>query len=470
MFTRLRAYEILSPQNLDMNPFHETAAASHQMSRRKVLRGLGTLMTLPFLESVGGRAFAAAKVQKAPLRAAWLYIPNGVNVHKWFPTGEGTNYELSESLKQIERHKKDFMVVSGLAQDKARSHGNGGGDHARATSTFLTGCMPKKTAGSDIQLGVSVDQIAAEKIGHLTRLSSLELSTDGQRSSGRCDSGYSCAYQYNLAWKNETMPMAPEMDPRLVFERLFGYGASGANGAEGARRQRLQKSILDTVLGEAKTLQGKVSGSDRRKLDEYFESVRDIELRIERSEKFASQLPPGVSIPEGIPESYEDHIRVMFDLLALAFQTDTTRLCTFLMAHDGSNRSFPQIGVPDAHHYLSHHENDEQKLEKIAKIDQFYLRQFGYFLDKMKGIKEGEGTLLDNSMIVFGGGIGDGNRHNHDNLPIILAGAAGGTWTPGKRVVLKEETPMTNLYLSMLDRLGVRAERVGDSTGVLDVG
>ncbi len=453
-----------------MNPFHETSAATHELSRRKVLRGLGTFLTLPFLESAGARAFAAPAAAKSPLRAAWLYIPNGVNVEQWFPTGEGAGYTLSPTLKQIERHREDFMVVSGLAQDKARSHGNGGGDHARATSTFLTGCMPKKTAGSDIKLGVSVDQIAAEKIGHLTRLSSLELSTDGQRSSGRCDSGYSCAYQYNLAWKNETMPMAPEMDPRLVFERLFGYGASGARGEEGARRQRLQKSLLDTVLGEAKSLQAKVSGNDRRKLDEYFESVRDIELRIERSEKFASQLPPGVSVPEGIPESYEEHIRLMFDLLVLAFQTDTTRLCTFLVAHDGSNRSFPQIGVPDAHHYLSHHESDPQKLEKIAKIDQFYVRQFGYFLDKMKGIREGEGTLLDHSMIVFGGGIGDGNRHNHDNLPILLAGRAGGTWTPGKRVVLKDETPMTNLYLSMLDRLGVRAERVGDSTGVLEVG
>ncbi|MES2735947.1 MAG: DUF1552 domain-containing protein [Verrucomicrobiota bacterium] len=455
-----------------MNPFHETAAAAHQMSRRHVLRGLGTMMSLPFLESLGGKAFAAAAAKapaRAPMRAAWLYIPNGVNVKQWFPTGEGTSYELSPTLKEIERHRNEFMVVSGLAQDKARSHGNGGGDHARATSTFLTGCMPKKTAGSDIQLGVSVDQIAAQKIGHLTRLPSLELSTDGQRSSGRCDSGYSCAYQFNLAWKNETMPMAPEMDPRLVFERLFGYGASGAKGADGARRQRLQKGILDTVLGEAKSLQGKVNGNDKRKLDEYYSSVRDIELRIERAEKFTASLPKDYPVPEGIPESYEEHIHMMFDLLTLAFQTDTTRLCTFMLAHDGSNRSFPQIGVPDAHHYLSHHESDEQKLEKIAKIDGFYMRQFGYFLDKLKATKEGDGNLLDNSMIVFGGGIGDGNRHNHDNLPILLAGRAGGTWTPGKRIVLPGETPMTNLYLSMLDRLGVRAERVGDSSGVLQV-
>lgn len=452
-----------------MNRYHETSTSSHQLSRRKLLRGLGTMMSLPFLETFAGKAKAAAAA-KAPLRAAWLYVPNGVNVDEWFPTGEGTGYQLSPSLKELERHRNDFMVVSGLAQDFARSHGNGGGDHARATATFLTGCMPKKTAGSDIQLGVSVDQIAAQKIGHLTRLPSLELSADGQRSAGRCDSGYSCAYQFNLAWKNETMPMAPEMDPRLAFERLFGYGASGAQGEAGARRQRLQKSILDTVMDQAKSLQGQVSGSDKRKLDEYFESVRDIELRIERSEKFATQMPKDFKVPEGIPESYEEHIRVMFDLMALAFQTDTTRIATFMLAHDGSNRSFPDIGVPDAHHGISHHQRDPEKLAKLGKIDRFYLRQFAYFLDKLKSIKEGEGNVLDNSMIVWGGGIGDPDRHNHDNLPIVVAGRAGGTWTPGKRVMLPGETPMTNLYVSMLERMGVRAETVGDSNGKLEVG
>lgn len=452
-----------------MNRYHETSTSSHQLSRRKLLRGLGTMMSLPFLETFAGKAKAAAAA-KAPLRAAWLYVPNGVNVDEWFPTGEGTGYQLSPSLKELERHRNDFMVVSGLAQDFARSHGNGGGDHARATATFLTGCLPKKTAGSDIQLGVSVDQIAAQKIGHLTRLPSLELSADGQRSAGRCDSGYSCAYQFNLAWKNETMPMAPEMDPRLAFERLFGYGASGAQGESGARRQRLQKSILDTVMDQAKSLQGQVSGSDKRKLDEYFESVRDIELRIERSEKFATQMPKDFKVPEGIPESYEEHIRVMFDLMALAFQTDTTRIATFMLAHDGSNRSFPDIGVPDAHHGISHHQRDPEKLAKLGKIDRFYLRQFAYFLDKLKGIQEGEGNVLDNSMIVWGGGIGDPDRHNHDNLPIIVAGRAGGTWTPGKRVMLPGETPMTNLYVSMLERMGVRAETVGDSNGKLEVG
>ena len=451
-----------------MNEFRETSLAAHSLSRRQVLRGLSSMISLPFLESFGARAFAATKPVTKPVRAAWMYIPNGVNVEQWMPTGEGVGYQLSPSLQQLAQHRNDFMVVSGLMQDFARSHGNGGGDHARATATFLTGCMPKKTAGADIHLGISVDQIAAQKIGHLTRLPSLELSTDGQRSSGKCDSGYSCAYQFNLAWKNETMPMAPEMDPRLVFERMFGLGATAGKGPEAARAKRMQKSILDSVLDEAKSLQAKVDASDRRKLDEYFSAVRDIEQRIERAEKFSAQLPD-VKIPEGIPDSYEEHIRTMFDLMVLAFQTDTTRLSTFMLAHDGSNRSFPELGVPDAHHALSHHQSDPQKLAKIAKIDQFYLRQFGYFLDKMKAVKEGDGTLLDNSMIVFGGGIGDGNRHNHDNLPILLAGRAGGTLTPGKRMVLPGETPMTNLYLSILDRMGVPAEKVGDSTGKLEV-
>lgn len=455
---------------MTMSAYSVPTLDSQRVSRRHILRGLGTAMSLPFLESIGYRAFASEskKTPITPLRAAWLYIPNGVNVDEWFPSGEGKTYTLSNSLKAIEKQREDFTVISGLMQDWAHAHGNGGGDHARAVATFLTGCMPKKTAGADIHLGISVDQIAAQKIGHLTRLPSLELSTDGQRSSGKCDSGYSCAYQFNLAWKNETMPMAPEMDPRLVFERLFGYGAASGSTADAKRMQRMQKSILDTVLEEAKSLQGKVSANDRRKIDEYFAAVRDIETRIERAEKFRAEMPD-VKVPEGIPESYEEHIRAMFDLLVLAFQTDTTRLSTFMLAHDGSNRSFPEIGVPDAHHYLSHHQSDPQKLAKIAKIDQFYLRQFGYFLDKMKSIKEGDATLLDHSMIVFGGAIGDGNRHNHNNLPILLAGGGNGTITHGKRQVLPTDTPMTNLYLSMLERLGVPAERVGDSTGKLEI-
>lgn len=447
--------------------FRDTALASHAPTRRHFLRGLGTLMALPALESLTPRGFAAVKEAKRPVRMAFLYIPNGVNVDEWMPTGEGAGYQLSKSLKVIEEHRNDFTVVSGLCHDWARSHGNGGGDHARATASFLTGCQAKKTAGADIQLGVSVDQIAAQQIGHLTRLPSLELSSDGQRSAGRCDSGYSCAYQFNLAWRSETMPMAPEMDPRLVFERLYGYGAAAGKGPDAARKQRLQKSVLDVVLGEAKSLSGKVNAADRRKLDEYLTSVRDIEQRIERAEKLSTQMPD-VPVPEGIPDSYQEHMRVLFDLLTLAFQTDSTRIATFMLAHDGSNRSFADIGVPEGHHSISHHQRDPEKLRKIGEIDRFYLKQLGWFLSKLKTTKDGDGNLLDNSMIVYGGGISDGDRHDHSRLPVILAGKGGGTLTPGRRVALDGEVPMTNLYLAMLERMGVKAQKVGDSTGRLE--
>jgi hypothetical protein len=437
-------------------------------SRRNFLRGLGTLMALPTLESLTPRGFAAApKTAHRPLRAAFLYAPNGVNAEHWFPSGTGEDYQFGSSMRMLEPHRKDFSIITGLCHDKARSNGDGGGDHARATATFLTGVQARKTAGSDIQLGVSVDQIAANRIGHHTKLASLELSTDGQRSAGRCDSGYSCAYQFNLAWKNETMPLAPEMDPRLAFERVFG---SASGGKDGERRRVLNQSILDTVLADAHRLQKKVNARDRAKLDEYFTAVRDIEQRIERAEQFGQPLPKEVQAPSGIPDSYQEHIRVMFDLLALSFQTDSTRIATFLLAHDGSNRSFPEIGVPDSHHQISHHQHDPEKLRKIALIDQFYLSQFGYFLDKLKHTADGEGNLLDHSMIVYGGGICDGDRHNHDNLPVILAGHGSGTLKPGRHIALKrqDETPMTNLYLSLLDRIDVPAERIGDSTGRLE--
>ena len=440
------------------------------LSRSQFLRGLGTFMALPALESLGFRAFAATKAPTAaPTRLAFLYVPNGVNVAKWFPTGSGKDYQFGPSMKVLEPYRNDFSIISGLCHDKGRSNGDGGGDHARATASFLTGVQARKTAGADISLGVSVDQIAAEQIGRYTKLPSLELSTDGQRSAGRCDSGYSCAYQFNLSWRNETMPMAPEMDPRLAFERVFGVGSNGT-GPDAERRKVLQKSILDAVLADANRLQKRVSSQDKAKLEEYFSAVRDIEQRIERAEKMTKAMPAGTEVPNGIPQSYREHIEVMFDLLALSFQTDSTRVATFMLAHDGSNRSFPEVGVPENHHGISHHQRDPAKLEKIAKIDEFYLRQLGYFLSKMKSIKEGSGSLLDNSMIVWGGGLSDPDRHDHSNLPIILAGGGGGSLHPGRHIALNpvEETPMTNLYLGLLERAGVKAERVGDSTGVLN--
>lgn len=409
---------------------------------------------------------AVASGKPLPKRMAFVYVPNGVNMADWTPKALGSNFELPSTLEPLKAHQKDLLVLSGLAHDSGRAYADGAGDHARASATFLTGCRARKTPGADIKVGVSVDQVAAQKIGNLTRLPSLELGTDKARLAGNCDSGYSCAYSFNISWKGEATPMPPEVDPRLVFDRLFGNGDSGEMAEARIKRDRYKKSILDFALEDARKLKSDLGYTDRRKLDEYLTAVRELEQRIERANSFASTLPD-YNRPTGIPRAYEDHLKLMFDLLALSFQTDTTRISTFIMAHDGSNRQYPFIGVRDGHHDLSHHQGDEDKLAKIAKINRFHTTQFAYFLEKLKSIKEGDGTLLDNCMIVYGSGLGDGNRHNHDNLPILVAGKGGGTIETGRHVRMAKETPMTNLFLSMLDRMGSPTERIGDSTGLL---
>lgn len=445
---------------------------SHDFSRRRFLRGLGTLMALPALEATAPFAARAATSAKSggaalPLRMAFVYSPNGKNMEHWTPKQDGTKYELSRALAPLKNYQSDFQVISGLKHEKARANGDGGGDHARANASFLTGVQARKTSGADIRNGISIDQVAANDIGQLTRLPSLELSCDEARRAGNCDSGYSCSYQFNLAWKSETTPLAPERDPKLAFERLFGNGGGGSEeDTARAKREFFNKSVLDFVLEDAKSLQRHLGYTDKQKLDEYLSSVRDIERRLTSADKFAKNMPD-YQKPTGIPKSYEEHIRLMFDLQVLAFQTDTTRISTFLLAHDGSNRSFPEIGVPDAHHGISHHQRNAEKLEKIAKIDEFYSEQFAYFLGKLKGIKEGNGTLLDNCMIVFGGGISDPDRHSHDNLPVVLAGGGGGALKKGRHLRLREETPMCNLYVSLLDRMGLKTPSFGDSTGKL---
>jgi hypothetical protein len=435
-------------------------------SRRTFLRGIAATLALPSLEAFGQIApvaKAGAATAANPLRMAFVYAPNGVNVAKWFPSGTGKDYQLGESLAALQHLRNDFQIIGGLDQNMANANGDGGGDHARANATFLTGCQPRKTAGADIQLGVSVDQIAAEALGARTRLPSLELSTDEARRSGGCDSGYSCAYQFNLSWRSDTTPAPPERDPRLVFEQLFGSGNNKMDG----RRRAYQQSVLDFVMQDAANLQRKASGADKAKLDEYFTSVREIEQRIARAEKFRATVPE-VDSPNGVPESYAQHIRTMYDLLALSFQTDITRVSTFLLAHDGSVRSFPEIGVREGHHSLSHHKGNEANLEQIAKIDAFYSEQFAYFLDKLAATREADGSrLLDNTMIVYAAGIRDGNRHDHADLPVILAGGGGGTLQNGRHFQAPKGTPMTNLYLSLLDRMNVPVERIGDSTGRL---
>ena len=438
---------------------------NHESSRRRFLRGLGTLIALPALESLAPRAGAAALKAQFPLRMAFIYGPNGRNMEHWTPVKDGAGYELSRSLKPLEKVRETFQVISGLKHEKAFANGDGGGDHARANATFLTGMQARKTAGADIRIGISVDQVAANAVGQMTKLPSLELSCDAPRGAGNCDSGYSCAYQFNLAWKTENMPLAPERDPKLAFERLFTNGLAGEADAARAKREFYNKSILDFVNEDARTLAKHLGTTDRRKLDEYMSSIRDIERRLTQSGKAVKNMP-AYNKPAGIPDNYEQHIRVMFDLMAIAFQTDTTRISTFLLAHDGSNRTFPDIGVNEQHHGISHHQNNPDRLEKIAKIDEYYVKQFAYFLERMKGIKEGSGSLLDNCMIVYGGGISDPDRHSHRDLPVILAGGGGGTLKTGRHLRVNDE-PMCNLYLSMLDRAGVKPERFGDSTGRL---
>ncbi len=430
-------------------------------SRRTFLKGVATTLALPSMSSLGAVGNAAAAAAH-PTRLGFIYVPNGVNLQHWLPSGSGRNYQLSNTLKPLAALRDDFSVMRHLDHDKAWANGDGAGDHARANATFLTGVQARKTSGADIQLGVSVDQLAAKQIGHRTRVPSLELSTDPSRSSGNCDSGYSCAYQYNISWHDENTPAPAERDPRLVFEKLFGSG----NRIEDARRRHYRQSILDFVKDDAKRLQKRMGATDRSKMEEYLSAVRDIETRIELAENFDFEAPEDKR-PTGIPQSFQEHIAIQFELMALAFETDTTRIASFMLAHDGSNRAFPELGINSGHHELSHHRKNEDHLIKIAQIDLFYIQQLAKFLQRLKDTKEGEGSLLDHSMIVYGSGIADGDRHSHNDLPVILAGGGNGQLNPGRLIENSEGTPMTNLYLSLLDKMGVGAERIGDSTGKL---
>jgi hypothetical protein len=443
-------------------------SSNWHIPRRTFLRGLGTAMGLPVLEAMlPQKLFGATSGATFPRRLAWVYVPNGKNMEDWTPAVEGAGYELPSILEPLAKHRRDFSVISGLAIDAANAHGNGGGDHARASAAFLTGAIPRKTAGADIKAGISADQIAANQIGDQTRLPSLELSCDAGQRAGSCDSGYSCAYQFNISWRSETQPMNPEIDPRAAFERLFGNGDPAASLEASARRALYRKSVLDYVLDDARSLSQRLGEADRRKLDEYLTAVRDIERRIERAEKFGAPKPPaGVQAPEMF-ENFDQHVRLMYDVLALAFQTDSTRISTFIVAHDGSNRPYPSIGIRDGHHDLSHHRNDEAKKKQIAQINRFHTTQFAYFLDRLKSIPEGDGTLLDHCTILYGSAISDGNKHLHENLPILLAGR-GSLAKAGAHVRVETNTPVTNLYRSMLETVGVPTEKIGDSNGKLE--
>jgi hypothetical protein len=437
--------------------------------RRTFLRGLGTMVALPALNSLLPASASAATSTAAPKRVAWVYVPNGANMTDWTPAATGTGYELPSSLQPLAAHKDKFSILTGLANPQGDELGDGGGAHARASASFLTGVHPRKTAGTDIRTGISCDQIAASQIGDQTRLPSLELSCDGGQRAGSCDSGYSCIYQFNISWRSETQPMLPEVNPRAAFERLFGSpGQAGATLEATVRRARNRKSLLDYVLDDAHRLEKRLDATDRRKLDEYLTSVRELERRIARAEQFpVPTVPAGSEAPEMF-ETYEQHMQLMYEVMALAFQTDSTRIATFIVAHDGSNRPYPTIGIRDGHHDLSHHRNDEDKKKKLAQINRYHVAQFARFLDRLKSIPEGDGTLLDNCVIQYGSALSNGNEHDPHNLPILLAGGGGGRLATGRHLRVDERTPMTNLYRSMLDNVGVRTEKIGDSTGTLE--
>ena len=447
------------------------------LNRRAFLRGLGVCVALPTLESVAPVANLLAAPAAAPLattatgmplRMGFVAFANGSNYVRWLPKGEGRDYEMNETFVPMRDLKEKFQVVTHLAHDGANNWGDGPGDHARSGASFLTGCHAWKTLGSRLHLGISVDQIAARQVGHLTRIDSLQLGVEGTRLYGSCDTGYPCAYQYNISWASETLPLSPEPNPRLVFEKLFGSGTSAEREANLRQRLERRRSVLDFVLDDVKRLNRNLGRNDKQKVDEYLAGVRKLEQQIEKNEKFKLPDAP-LGQPAGVPESHEEHVDLMYDLMAVAFQTDSTRVVSYCVAPEGSNRPFPTLDIAEGHHFLTHHMGNQEKIKKVAKIEKWYMERFAKFLRTMDSMKDADGrSVLDNSMIVYGCAMGDGNRHNHDDLPVVLAGGGGGTLSPGRHLKLKNSTPMTNLYVAMLERAGVKAERVGDSTGKLE--
>ena len=437
------------------------------LPRRTFLRGLGTTaIALPFLDAMAP-AFAASKIPgKAPVRMAFVYVPNGIDPKNFNPGYEGKLTELPRTLKPMEPFKDDITLLGNLTHNAGRALLDGAGDHGRCCASYLTGMQPRKTL-VDIKAGISFDQIVANQIGGQTRFPSLELGMEDARQAGDCDSGYSCAYTNNLAWRSETQPLPPILDPRALFERLFGNGIALTPEAR-ARQSRYQRSILDFVTTDTKKLEGNLGPTDRRKLDEYLSSIREIERQIEKAEKDNSHVDPHMDKPYGVPADFAEHFKLMTDMMTIAFQSDMTRVITFLVTHEGTSRPYREIGIPDGHHPLTHHMNKPDLIEKVVQINTYHMQQFAGWIEKMKSIKEGDSTLLDNSMIVYGAGLSDGNRHTHEDLPTLIAGRGGNYLKPGRRIVYRRETPMCNLFLTMMDRMGVPTENFGDSTGRIE--
>jgi hypothetical protein len=440
------------------------------LARRAFLRGLGTTLALPLLDSMVPAFAATPKSAASPaVRLGFVYVPNGIIMDRWKPSAEGANFEYTSCLKPLEPFRDRINVLTGLAQVNGRALGDGAGDHARAGATWLTGVHPKKTGGADIHSGISADQIAARELGKSTQLASLELGLESPQLAGNCDSGYSCAYTNTISWRNDTTPLPMEINPRAVFERLFGDGDSTDSAAR-MKALKEQRSILDYVTGDLDRLESNLGAGDRGKLTQYLEAVRDIERRIQRAEEQSAGLKlPAMDKPSGMPDDFDEHSRLMMDMLVIAWQTDMTRVVSFMMAREGSNRSYRAINIADGHHSCTHHMNDPVKIEKTAKINAYHIKTFAYLVDKLAKTPDGDGTLLDHSLLVYGSSISDGNAHTHDNLPLLLIGGASGQVKGGRHIVYPKETPMTNLLLSMLDKSGIKApEKLGDSTGRID--
>lgn len=442
------------------------------VSRRSLLRGMGAALALPMLDAMVPALGAATRAtQKAtPNRMVFCYVPNGVDMRNWRPEAVGRDFAFPKILSPLTPVQDDILVFSGLKDHNGEALGDGPGDHARAAASFLTGVHPRKTSGSDISVGVSVDQVAAQKMASQTRLASLELGIEDGHLAGNCDSGYACAYVNSISWRSATVPNPPEVNPRQVFERLFGSEEDAGDPAARARNARIDQSILDLVSDDTRSLSRNLGNTDRRKLDQYLTAVREVERQVQMAEKQAAEntmAVPTIARPDGIPLEYGEHAQLMFNLMTLALQTDITRVSTFMLAREGSNRGYREIGVPEGHHGLSHHRNDPALMDKVAAINHYHMQQFATFVQKLKNTPDGDGSLLDHTMIVYGSGISDGNKHNHDDLPVLLAGG-GRTFKTGRHVKLTDSTPVANLYLSMLDAMNVPTESLGDSQGRLN--
>ena len=434
------------------------------LPRRTFLRGLGTAVALPLLDSMVP-ALARGQSRKGPVRMAFVYVPNGIDMRHWNPSYEGALDELPPTLAPLAAHKADITLLGNLTHNTGRALLDGAGDHGRCSGSYLTGVQVKKSV-SDIRASVSCDQLVANQIGSQTRFPSLEVGLEDARQAGDCDSGYSCAYTNNLAWRNATQPLPPILDPRALFERLFGDGAELGPDAR-ARRRIERRSLLDFVTEDTRALRGSLGPTDQRKLDEYLTSIRQIEEQLARAER-EDAVDPGMDKPYGVPSDFADHFRLMTDMITVAFRADLTRVVTFLVTREGTSRAYREIGIPDGHHPLTHHRNILEQMDKVARINRYHVEQFAKWIASLNAAQDGDGSVLDSSMIVYGAGLADGNQHTHHDLPTLIAGSGRGFIKAGRRIVYRKETPMCNLFLTMMDRMGTRMEHFGDSTGHLE--